>query len=244
MPRRRPGPDAPPSRPATPALLALTLAALAIAAPRAVRAQGAQLPPSVEMYVPKPPTLAAGDGARFLAYELHLTNFTPGRLTLRRVEVVSADGDARVLLTLSDSALARALSRPGVSPAPALADRPHIGGGLRAVTFLWVPIDAGSLPRAVRHRLTLARGATDTATAEVLDGPAVTVTSDAALIGPPLRGGDWLAANGPSNDGGHRRALIAVDGNASIAQRFGIDWLVVDDSGRSFVGDRLRNESY
>ena len=43
---------------------------------------------------------------------------------------------------------------------------------------------------------------------------------------------------------GHRRALIAAEGLPTIAQRFGIDWLMLDTAGRSFTGDRLLNESY
>src|SRR5881275_963180 len=43
--------------------VALGLASLAsLAAPTRVGAQGAQLPPPIEVRVPKPPTLATGDG--------------------------------------------------------------------------------------------------------------------------------------------------------------------------------------
>jgi hypothetical protein len=72
----------------------------------------------------------------------------------------------------------------------------------------------------------------------------IQVRKDAVTIGPPLRGGDWMAANGPSNSSGHRRALIPVGGGAHIAQRFAIDWLQVRESGQSFEGDRLDNKNY
>ncbi|MEJ7811711.1 MAG: M23 family metallopeptidase [Gemmatimonadaceae bacterium] len=221
----------------------LTLA-LAVAA---ARRAGGQLPPSVEMRVPKPPAVATGAGASFLAYELHITNLSAAALTLRRVEVLSpggAGGEGRVLLALDDSALTRALTRPGVSPAPAPADRSRIGGGLRAVVFLWVPVDGRTPPARIRHRLTLAQGSGDSVRTHELEGAATSVTADAVVIGPPLRGGAWLAGNGPDSLSGHRRALIAAEGTPTIAQRFAIDWLIVDDSGRTFVGDRLKNESY
>jgi hypothetical protein len=79
---------------------------------------------------------------------------------------------------------------------------------------------------------------------QTLDGPRVPVTADVALIGPPLRGGPWLAANGPAAESGHRRALVPVEGMSAIAQRFAIDWLKVDDSTRSYVGDAARNETH
>ena len=224
------------------ALLLPALATGVLASTHPAGAQGPQLPPPVELHVPKPPTRAVGDGAPFLVYELHVTNYAPTPLTLRRVEVVSAGRDGRVLLALADIALGRALTRPGVAPAPPLLERARIGGGLRAVTFLWVPADGPTPPTGLRHRLTFA-GA-DSGITQTVEGPVVPVIADVAVIGPPLRGGSWLTANGPARESGHRRALIPVGGNASIAQRFGIDFLIVDDSGRTHVGDRLKNESY
>jgi Peptidase family M23 len=229
-------------RPATPLLAALTLWA-----PEEAGAQRAQLPPPVELRVPKPPSVAVGDGGAFLVYELHVTNFSPSPLTLSRVEVLSqstAAENGRVLLALEDSALARTLSRPGVSPPPSPADRPRLGGGLRAVVFLWVPVDGAAPPGAVRHRLTLAQGTGDSVRTEVAEGAAVGVTRDLAVIGPPLRGDGWLAGNGPDSVAGHRRALITVDGTPAIAQRFAIDYVKLDSAGRTFAGDRAKNENY
>jgi murein DD-endopeptidase MepM/ murein hydrolase activator NlpD len=192
--------------------------------------------------VPKPPTLATGNGASFLAYELHLTNFAAAPLTLRRIDVLRAT-DGQVLLTLEDTALARTLARPGVTPAPAPMERARIAGGLRAVAFLWVGVDPASAPPQLRHRLTLVQGS-DSAPAQMIEGGSVSVVATAVAIGPPLRGGVWYAANGPDSVSGHRRALIAAQGLPTIAQRFGIDWLKLDEAGRSFTGDRLLNESY
>jgi murein DD-endopeptidase MepM/ murein hydrolase activator NlpD len=237
-----------PTDPRRALLGACLAAAAALAAPRPADAQLDQ--PALELRVPKAPTVARGDGAAFLAYELHLTNLAPAGLTLRRVEVLDA-ADGRVLLALQDSALAVALARPGVpaprppaTPEQARADRLRLGGGLRAVTFLWVPVDARGTPARLRHRVTVAPTAGDTASPQTLAGAPVAVGDDVAVIGPPLRGGGWLAANGPAPTSGHRRALIAVDGVPAIAQRFAIDWLVVDGGGRTHAGDPARNESY
>lgn len=225
-----------------PALAAATLALAASVSPPPAAAQGPQFPPFVELRVPKPPTVASGDGASFLAYELHVTNFTPGTLALRRVEVLGEDG--RVVQALADSALGRALARPGVSPAPALLERARIGGGLRAVVFLWVPVDPRTPPARLRHRVSLAAGTGDTASVQAVEGETIPVDADVAVIGPPLRGGGWLAANGPAPESGHRRGLVPVDGVAAVAQRFGIDYLIVNEAGATFSGDRERNESY
>jgi hypothetical protein len=135
----------------------LAIVTLALAVPQGAAAQ-AQFPPFVEIRAAKPPTVASGNGASFLVHELHVTNFQPVPLTLTRVEVLSGDADRRVLLALEDSALLRALSRPGVAPPLPFAERARVSGGLRAVVFFWVPLDGRTPPASVRHRLTIRRG--------------------------------------------------------------------------------------
>src|SRR5260221_3336941 len=63
-------------------------------------------------------------------------------------------------------------------------------------------------------------------------------------MGPPLRGGPWLTANGPSPRSGHRRALVPIGGVPAIGQRFAIDYVKVNDKDSTYSGDRLKNESY
>ncbi|MGH7679817.1 MAG: M23 family metallopeptidase [Gemmatimonadaceae bacterium] len=196
----------------------------------------ASIPPSVEFRVPKPPTVAAGDSGAFLAYELHFTNLTPGSLTLQRVEVRNAS-DGATLLSLADSVLMRVLTRPGLNVPP--SERAQIAGGTRANVFLWVPVDRNNPPAALSHRLVVKR---DTMTI-TLEGTVTPVERQAVRVAAPLRG-EWLAANGPSNLSGHRRTAMGLKGTVAIAQRFGIDFLQVDESGRSWRGDSTVNASY
>jgi murein DD-endopeptidase len=67
--------------------------------------------------------------------------------------------------------------------------------------------------------------------------PVVTIAS-------PLDGTNLVAANGPSNTSGHRRALIPVDGHAYISQRYAIDWVEAGADGKTYVGDPLENKNY
>jgi hypothetical protein len=222
------------------ALLSLCLALLSVGG---VAAQGTALPPSVDLRVPKPPTVARADGKSFLVYELHVTNFGGQPVTLQRVEVATGSGPARrSLVAVTDSPLLRTISRPGL-PASA-ADRSRLSGGMRAVLFLWVPLADNTNPSAVQNRLTVAVGNPDSARVQELEGPVVPVNAVAAPVGPPLRGGVWLTGNGPAAETGHRRGLIAVTGTATIAQRFAIDYVKVGDDDQTFKGDRLKNESY
>jgi len=228
--------------PFTGPLFALCLSVLAAAgAPAAYAQTNISFPPFLEMRVPKPPTVAASEKGPLLAYEVHVTNFTPQPINLKKLEVM-ASPDQRVVFTLSDSGLMRAVSRPGMSPA-AQAERLKVNGGLRAVVFLWVPL-TGAAPKSIQHRLTIETGTGDSVRTQTLDGAAVPVTAQAVAIGPPLRGGTWLAANGPSDASGHRRTIVPISGTPAIAQRFAIDWVKISDEDKTYKGDSLKNESY
>ena len=216
------------------AVLAITTAVPA----RALHAQVA-FPPALEVRVPKPPTVTHGGGETVLPYELHVTNVMGQPIQLQRIEVVSADNNA-TLMTMSDSMLQRAAARPGTRIPP--TERLHVAPGLRVVVYMWVPVTGGP-PHAIRHRLTVLpdSGAASPLTLETASVP---VMSDLLVIAPPLRGGPWLAANGPSAESGHRRALIPISGALNIAQRFAIDWVKVDARYSTHSGDSLKNSSY
>lgn len=217
--------------------------ALAIPCVLAVGARAnAQLPPPLALQVAGTPTVATGQHGSFLAYELHLTNMGALPLTVQRVDVLTTGASPRVLLSISDSALTQSVLRPGA--AMAAAERRRIAGNGLAVVYLWVPLSAGATPDSLRHRVAVERGSGDSARVVELDGPAVAVVREALVIGPPLRGGPWLAANGPASTSGHRRALITVGGTASISQRFAIDYVKLDDQNSTHHGDPLDNANY
>lgn len=221
----------------------------------------AQIPAAIEFRVPKPATLAAGDSGSFFVYELHVTNLALSTVTLKRVEVRDEADTSVTLLSVGDSALLSILTRPAQTMLP--SERPNIAGGSRANLFLWVPASRGSPPpAALSHRLTfkrippdsaaLARLRPDSATRVrlladtatfVVTGAVTAIAGRAMGIAAPLRG-EWLAANGPANQSGHRRSAIALGGTVAIAQRFGIDFLQVDQDGRSWRGDSTSNASY
>jgi hypothetical protein len=222
-------------------LAAAALTTFALTLGPELGAQTVDFPPPLEVRVPKPPTVARGEGQRILPYELHVTNLGAQPLTVLRIDVLDA-GNGAVLQTLADSALARAISRPALR-LPS-SERTRIGPGLRAIVYLWVPLANGSTPRAVRERLTVTGAGADSTTPKVLETTSVPVSTDVVVITPPLRGGVWLAANGPAAESGHRRAAIPVYAGMFIAQRFAIDWVKIDEQNKTFKGDSLKNSSY
>lgn len=202
----------------------------------------AMLPPALELRVPKAPTVAHSVDGSFIAYELHVTNFGAQPVTLRAVEVLSADAERRVLHAVTDSILIQSLARPGLQVAA--AERPRLAGGSRAVVFVWMPVSENTVPASIHNRVRVELGTGDSVRVQELEGSVVAVARTGPTVGPPLRGGPWLAANGPNARTGHRRALIATGGTPTIAQRFAIDFVKLSDANTTYQDDQLSNASY
>ncbi|MGH7712592.1 MAG: M23 family metallopeptidase, partial [Gemmatimonadaceae bacterium] len=221
-------------------MIRVLLVASLACTPALLLGQLAERPLLIEARVPKPPTIASGGDGNFLVYEVHVTNFEGRELTWTGLDATDAANGA-TLFALSDTALARDMARPGATGSQvAPQNRPRLAGGQRAFVYLYFALGAGQRPAAIRHRLTM----TDSTGARTLVMRDVPVTLEPAVIGPPLKGGNWLAGNGPARTSGHRRALIPINGTPAIAQRFAIDYVMLDSAGRTFRGDRLKNESY
>ena len=201
-------------------------------------AQLADRPLLIEARVPKPPTLASGPAGDVLVYELHVTNLERQSITWTALDIADASTGVRLAL-LGDSALSRDIQRPAMGAVP-FAQRMTLAAGLRAVLFVSVSVPASSAPPALRQSLTF-KDSLGMRTLTLADLP---VVREAAVLGPPLRGGPWLAANGPSNGSGHRRALLPIGGRPVIAQRFAIDYVLVDTAFATHKGDSLDNSRY
>ena len=195
----------------------------------------------IDVTIPKPPTPFVADGKTHLVYELNLTNIAADDLLVDVVAVADA-GSGQELAKYEGTALADAIVRPG-QPSLRGAAKLKIGGGQRAVVFVWVTSPGDAKPvNALLHRIVLKLGDAQQVVSTV--AARVAITAKVRTISPPLRGESWAALNGPSNASGHRRTIVSVDGSARIPQRFGIDWLQLGPSGGSSEGDPKDNKSY
>ncbi|HVG37708.1 MAG TPA: hypothetical protein VM870_00390, partial [Pyrinomonadaceae bacterium] len=179
-----------------------------------------------------------------LAYELHVTNFSRANLVLTGVEVLAGDARATSLANYRDAELLKRLIV--ITGATDSQEKNVIGGGQRAILFLMMSTDASGAPSVLRHRLffkAIDAGGGDKE--QTVEGMRVAVQNDKPfVIGAPLRG-RWIAANGLSNDTGHRRSIIVTDGEARIPQRFATDWVKLGDDGLiARNGDLSQNANY
>jgi hypothetical protein len=209
--------------------------------PLSLSAQTRMSAPRFALRVPTAPTVANGETGAFLVYELHLTNFVAQQWTVQKVEVLSGTPNPRVLQTLEDRELGRAIVRPGTTVPE--GERTIFAGGAWGVVMMWVPVDRGAPPASLSHRVTFALDNAAGTMVRSLQGGETAVRRETVTIGPPLRGGPWRAT-GFTNTSPHRRAMFGYGGDPTINVRFAIDYVKMGDDDRPFTGERTRNENW
>jgi murein DD-endopeptidase MepM/ murein hydrolase activator NlpD len=194
----------------------------------------------LDVSVPMPPTAFAADGKFHLVYELHVTNMAPWNCLLAELEVIAKDPGSRPLASFSQAAL-ESMIQPlgGVKP----PEKSRLAPGASAIVYMWITVERREdLPAALRHRFSVKLG--EYPQTLVLQTDPISVGFNTIMITPPLSGEHWVAANGPSNTSVHRRTLFSIEGRATIAQRFAIDWVRHNDNGKTYRGDPLDNRNY
>lgn len=183
----------------------------------------------IDATVPLAPTPVQNGNKTQLVYELHITNFQASDLTLTVLEILNG---AAPIASYKDEELISRLFRPG-TPRD-LPDKRVIGGGMRAIVFLWLSVDRTAVPHTLRHRFTFKTSNPNGGEEEkIVEGCPIDVQKvGPVVIAPPFSSGTWAVGNGPSNTSIHRRALVGLDAKMRIAQRFAVDWFRLGDKGK------------
>lgn len=191
-----------------------------------------------DVRVPRAPTPASVGDQALLVYELRITNVGRRDLALRRLDVTAAGAG---LASFEGDSLKAIAVRVGDG-----GDGRTVPAGRQALVYLAIRVPGDRVPSRLEHRFlvsspdSLAAPPADTLAGYVVPvdhRPAITIQS-------PLRGGPWLAANGPGNSSGHRRTVIPLDGQARIPQRYAVDWVLYGPDGALFHGDSTKNENW
>ena len=181
-----------------------------------------------------PRIVSGSDGKRHLAYELRITSFYSGDAPLKLVRVAIYPDNASVpLQTIDGAAIRGLLARP--TKEDENAKGVPIASGLSQTLFLWLTLPAGTPPASLRHQLIFEA---DKGQVERVDDIRIPLIPALQVrIGPPLRGGRWMAVEGPGNHRSHHwGSMVAVDGKLTIPQRFAIDWFGLDKGNHSLRG--------
>jgi murein DD-endopeptidase len=191
-----------------------------------------------------PPSPVKGEGGIHLIYELHMTNFRRGALSLRRIEVL---GDGKNLIkTYQGDKLSECLVRPG-KPLD-MEDKSILEGGTRAVLFIMLSFGkSAEVPDFLTHRVTVAfsRSSGEKVLAQGEGAQVPILRKEPLMIGPPVRPGVWLAGNCPG-DGpvGHRLSMQPWKSRLVVSQRYAIDFMKFSNDYRLVHGESSSNSNW
>ena len=185
------------------------------------------------------------EGKAYLVYELMVTNFQTAPVVMNSIE---ADGGPGAIFNFKGSAVMKSM----VDLPPRYAgsgDELTIEPLKNRILLMWLPF--GSLqqvPNRIVHKI----GYSLAESKSPAEARNMRVQTDALrvgqlaplIIGPPLRGNNWLAGNAPSNTTGHRRAFFLANGNVYFPERYAIDFVQLGSDGKSYKGDAKDNHSY
>ena len=212
---------------------------------------------AVLVQVAGPPTFpfVGSDGKFHVAYNVVLQNASRVAATIRRLEVVDATDPTKVVASFADKQL--------VDPACGFGDCNRLRGLPSApvqdavippqeARVLFVDFAFDSLqaaPKFVMHHLYFNGASSPVTSSPVPVDYTVTPLSVSApgpiVIGPPLKGKNWIALNGGCEPGWpHRSTPLPLNGNLMGGQLFAIDWKQTNNEGAFYTGDKTKNESY
>ncbi len=198
----------------------------------------------IDARVPFAPRPIKSHNKQNLIYELHVSNYRSLKLELTRIEIFAENSRGKMLKSYEGKELMKIVTFPGKSKKNKEKNL-SIDGGRVVVAFMHVETPLDNIPKVLHHRLYFKKKSDDSNKEFPVDLKGVQVVQKASIVlGPPLKGGPWLVANGLSNSSDHRRALIPLDGKAKIAQRFATDWAKIGKDGKLAAKDPGINRNW
>jgi len=198
--------------------------------------------PLVVAVMSQPWAVQGSDGRYHLVYEVRFSNATPFAARLDQVRVLEAANEKTIAIFDGDEIgrrFAVGANRDNLSR--------RLDGAAFGVLFLHVAVPTlVAVPAAITHEVALTVDPGGPNEERITEKVAFTAVKNdpAVVLGPPLRGRNYIAADSCCDTIRHVRALLPLNGRFWLAQRFAIDWEQIDDENRIFVGDRSDVRSY
>lgn len=219
---------------------AILIAPLLIAGRGSSSTSGAEAPesqvltPLILSVLDAPVLFTGSDGHTHLVYELWMTNFTSSEATVQQVVI---NGAGRVVQTLDAAQVASRLQPAGKRTSSAM-----MASGSQSLLFIHLILDSGApVPKHLSHRVMVKlrdREFTESGGGTTVNARPVVV------LGPPLRGTNYISADSCCDATRHTRAALPVNGRVWVAQRYAVDWEQLDSASRIYVGPRENVGSY
>jgi hypothetical protein len=199
-----------------------------------------ELTPILASVLDPPVPFEGSDGRTHLVYELQLTNFTPSDVTIDRVDVLDA-ARGEPVQTYGAPAVRDRLQTAGVRESAA-----GLGAAQMATLFVHVTLAPGkTVPGQLTHEVSATvEGPAGTTSVTELVGQTSVDKRTLPVLSPPLTGRRIIAADACCDATRHTRAILPIDGQLFVSQRYAIDYEQLDGNDRIYVGDRLDPSSY
>jgi hypothetical protein len=207
---------------------------------------GGKQTPLLMRVLDAPEPVKGTDGKYHLVYELVLTNSSPGTAKVESIKTMDAKTGEVVDSLARPEVAARTVLLGDISGATA----DEVGSGRVALVFLDATFDdLRDVPKALEHRVRTgfeipAGFGSNLFPKETTDvgGATGVLNKKPVVIGPPLRGKNWLVANGCCNVSPHRGAMLAFDQKLLATERYAIDWIQTDDQGHIALPDETNTK--
>lgn len=212
-----------------------------------------QFTPIVSSLLTKPNPVLGSDGRYHFVYELKVTNATGLTWIINSLEIVEGNSPTNIFATFSGDEITKKMEILGtgsltnqLEPSQSalifltfsVESIENIPSSLNHILKITVP---GGIPEGFANFVGLAPGEE-----QLVETGGITEvgSADAIVIGPPVEGSGWIAADGCCTAVRHIRAFLPINGKLFISQRFAIDWEMLNGDNRIFVGDPLDVNSY
>ncbi|MGH8012963.1 MAG: M23 family metallopeptidase [Candidatus Binataceae bacterium] len=193
---------------------------------------------------PSLPSIIAftGNNRGHAGYELYVTNYNAQPM---RIMALTAQGNGGKPFKVEWSGSDLAAMFSAIAGNYGKPQEPLLQPSETGVIFVFLNFDSvQDAPDSIINTITVERGKAKETLQRTQSTPITIEKNAAVIVSAPITGDDWLAANGPSNNSVHRRALIPLNGEPHIGQRFAIDWVKFGPDGNTYKGDPHHNSSY
>jgi hypothetical protein len=112
---------------------------------------------------------------------------------------------------------------------------------MTAIVFLHVSFDeANQVPERLVHRLSVEAAAAPPDQHKITEKVGLTKVDrrDVVVVGPPLRGSNYVAGDSCCDATLHTRATLPIDGQVWLAQRYAVDYEQLDADNRLYSGKK------
>lgn len=180
-----------------------------------------------------PDPVKGSDGIYHLVYELKVTNATGLTWTIDSVEVL---GDGKSVATLKSEELQNRMELvKDRSPSTTLQP------GETGVIFIHFSVGENDIPAEISYKIAISvpngipegfkkfagiPADSESYTYQTVSTPVG--SSEAVVLGPPLEGKGRVAADGCCDSTRHIRAMMPINDKLRVAQRFAIDWEMIN----------------